>query len=268
MREHRALHLVGRDDPAQDEVAIGNLALLAQANPHAIGRRPLDVDRMQRRGHVPDRHAGGDVRRDGQVVPGTRSLGRDRRADAIGVGDTRRRHEARADDGRHDQLERALAKRQRLDVLDPDLHRRPRHEVGERLGEDVRALLVEKARHLTRLARGLVAPARLLAAVDLRLDHAVAGLHGHGVDGAALGEWKGVDRLHRIRERVAEHLRHGDARDEAAHRGGDVGAYQRARGSRSPAGTDDVERSARDGLGEGVGSEAQGKGDHGERLHR
>src|SRR5206468_2391602 len=83
---------------------------------------------------------------------------------------------------------------------DADLDRRPRHQVGERLREDVGPLLIEERRHLAGRARRLVDASRLLAALDLTADGALSGAHRHGVHRGAVGERESVDGLHRLRE--------------------------------------------------------------------
>jgi len=136
----------------------------------------------------------------------------------------------------------------RLDVLDADLDRRARHQVGERLREDVGPLLVEERRHLAGLARRLVDAPRLLAALDLAMDGTLSGAHRHGVHRGAVGEREAVEGLHRLREAAREQLRHRDPGDEARDLDRDLGVPERAGAERLAARPDRVER-ARPGDG-------------------
>ena len=126
---------------------------------------------------------------DRDLMPGLRALRRDGRCHTVAVRHAGGRNEARSDDRRDDQLEGAIAIGEGLDVLAlVELDRRPGHQVRQRLGEDVGPLLVEQARQLAGVARRLVAPTRVLAALDVGLDDPIAGLHGHRIHAAPRSE--------------------------------------------------------------------------------
>jgi hypothetical protein len=82
MHQHAALDLLAGHVVSQHEVAVRDLRPFDQADARAGGRGVLEVDLVQLRLDAEDRHPGFDVDRDGDVVAGARSLGRDGRRDA------------------------------------------------------------------------------------------------------------------------------------------------------------------------------------------
>ena len=77
--------------------------------------------------------------------------------------------------------------------------------------------MIEQARHLSPIAGRFVEHARLLAALDLTLDHAAAGVHRHFIHGRIVRQRKGVHCLDGVGKRVVELLHNLNARQHAAH---------------------------------------------------
>jgi hypothetical protein len=72
-------------------------------------------------------------------------------------------------------------------------------EAGEALREEVRALLVDQARGVAGEARALEVVVRLIARLDLSLDHPPSGVDLVARDGAVGGQGEGVGQLERRR---------------------------------------------------------------------
>ena len=175
-------------------------------------------------------------------MPGTCSLGCDRRGDPVSIGnllgrpaDRARRGRtaaagdvARADDHREDPLEEAVLVGQRLDVADLDLDGHPRLDVGHGLGKDVRPFLVQEAGDFTRGARGLVNPARFLFLLDLSHHAPAPDEHHHPVDGGLVRQGKDVERLDLLVRLVDEGLAHRRTPHEGRDLGTDIGVAQGA----------------------------------------
>src|SRR5262249_27105892 len=121
--------------------------------------------------------AGGDRRRRRPVRVGGRvALG-------VGAGD-----EARADGEREREVVGAVAVREGVDVLQRDGDRLARRDVRHRLGEQVRALLVEERRRVAAVARAPVVLLRVGTFLEDAADDAVADAHLVAVDGRLAGK--------------------------------------------------------------------------------
>ena len=198
--------------------------------PHARGRRRGGVWRVDaRRGAV-----------GGGVVPwrGRRKQRRHLRAVRLVEGDI-----AWADHQRHHQLVAAVDAGHGLRVLEGDLDRVARHQVGDLLGEHVGAVLLQEGGGLALALALLERLARLLALADLGLDHLVAHLHGHGEHRRVLVEREEVFGVEGRRRGVHEGLRHRHGGEVALDVGDHVG----------------LEAGEVDGLAPGVGRDAAGK---------
>ena len=90
--------------------------------------------------------------------------------------------------------------------MEADLDGHARRDVGQALGEEVGPLLLEQTGGLTGLLGRFIGLAGLLAGVDLAADGSRADRQRVVVDRRVLVEREHVDRLDRLRERVAEHL--------------------------------------------------------------
>ena len=155
----------------------------------ALGARPVDRDRVERRDDRAERHAGVEVDGDREVVAGARAFRRHRRRQTRGVGDaigvgaqpvpawpvgvpgTKRGPTTVGNENSKVPSANFSGSTYSSRIS----HLGARHQVRERLREDVRTLLVEEARELPGGARGLVDAARVLAALDVAADHALAG---------------------------------------------------------------------------------------------
>jgi hypothetical protein len=126
--------------------------------------------------------------------------------------------------------------------VDLDLDARPRHQVGERLGEDVRALLIQQRRELPARARLFVDPPRLVAPLDLAPDLAIAGAHPHGVHRCPVGEREGVDGLDRVGKGIGEDLGHLHPCNESGDLHVDVGVLEGTAPEALAVGSEGVER--------------------------
>ena len=139
---------------------------------------------------------------------------------------------ARPDDHREHILRHAVAAPRELDGGDAHDDLRAGFDVGDRLREDVRALLLEQAGDIAGLARLLVDGAGERAFLDLALDGlraaGTADDHRHAVDRGAVREREGVHRLDRARIRIRVGLLDDGAREEAADLDLHIGVLQRA----------------------------------------
>ena len=134
---------------------------------------------------------------------------------------------ARADDHRERPLVSAGFILQRLDVADDDRDLLARHDVGDGLREDVRALLIEQAGNLAVRLRLRVSGLRFFAAHDLAVNGAIADLHRHIVNGCGLRQRERIDRFDLIGEWIGKLLRHGHPREKAADLGSHVRVLER-----------------------------------------
>src|SRR3712207_2234034 len=217
--EQRVADLLPRDVVAQHEVLVWYRGQILQTNARAAGRAALalDVDLVRDGLQILNGEARVERDFDRDVVARARPLPRDGRRDARGVGHAvcaarvnvrlrlrRARHVTGADDRREGELVSAAVVLESLDVAYRDRHALARHDVGDRLREDVRPLLVQERRHLARRARRLVDRLRLLAPHYLPPDDALADLQRHRVHGRRLREREGVDGLNLFVEGVLE----------------------------------------------------------------
>src|SRR4029079_1350555 len=127
---------------------------------------------------------------------------------------------------RHTETELAVVEARGLQVFDRDLDRLARRDVGDGRREQVRRVLAHETRVASRVPRRAVDVLRLLALVDLALDHAVPDLHREPIDGRVVGQRQRVYGLVEVAARVREALHDGHARDDARDR------YLNVRGER------------------------------------
>ena len=99
-------------------------------------------------------------------------------------------------------------------------------DVGHRLREEVRPLLVQQRRSLALLARPLVRLACLLASLDDAFNHPLAHHQFHCVHRRLLRQREDVEGLQWLGVRVLEDLRHSDGGEEAAQLGVDFGVLE------------------------------------------
>ena len=136
------------------------------------------------------------------------------------------RHIARRDHHRETQGEGVAVLAHRLLVFDLDDDRFPRTDIGDRIGEDIGALLFDQAGAAAIGARLLVDLPGFLLFLDLAFDDAGADHHFQRVDGRVLGQGKDVFPFHPAVARIDEVLRHSGARQRAGHIDLDVGGKQ------------------------------------------
>jgi hypothetical protein len=108
----------------------------------------------------------------------------------------RLREVARRHHQRHPQRELVAGLPHRLLVLDLHDHGVARPDIGDRIGEDVRPLLLDKAGLLARGLRLLVDLAGLLPVLDVPDDDALSDHHLQGVDRRSLRQWIDVEGRH------------------------------------------------------------------------
>ena len=147
----------------------------------------------------------------------------DRRAGHHGAGDV-------PGPDHHREIERvpAVGRDQQLDVADLHGDLGVRLDVGDGLGEDVRAFLFQQARHVPLRAGSLVDLTCTLPLLDLADHDAVAHGDRHPVDRGAVAQRERVESLDLLRVGVAIGLCDGDAAHEARHTDVNVGVCQRA----------------------------------------
>src|SRR4029077_18397900 len=124
----------------------------------------------------------------------------------------------------------------RLLILDRNNDGLVRADIGDRVGEDVRTLLLHQRGLLTGSLRLFIELARLLAVLDVGDDDALADDHLERVDCAAFGQWVYVDTLDPAVGRVVEDLGDTTTRGGAGHH--DVGVrsdQRRLDGALAPA---------------------------------
>jgi hypothetical protein len=211
---------------AEDEVAVGDLVAAGELEVEAVlGGEDLDL--VAGHGPVVDRRAGLGDDLDADVVAAAQPVAEHGRGDPRAVRDPAAAGDvARADDGGEHELVLAGVVAEGLGVADLDLDRGAAGDVGDRLGEDVGALLLEQGGGVAGVAGLAVDRGRLGALADLAGDHAVADRHAHVGDGGVLGEGEGVDGLEGGVAVVDEALLDGDLGRVAAQLGAHVGAAQ------------------------------------------
>lgn len=112
----------------------------------------------------------------------------------------------------------------RLLIFDLHQHGFARADIGDRVGEDVRPLLLGERGLLAGAARLFVDHARLLPLLDVPDDDAVADHHLQRIDGAVRGERIDIGRLDPVLRRVAKDLGDSCSQCRARHRDVDVDA--------------------------------------------
>ncbi len=231
--------------PGQLEVAVGRHHVRIEPHDARIVRRRIDRHGVMRALHVAQRKAGVEMHGDGDRIGrrlerrikhwrGDAIAIRHRVADATpaagsevdGLRD-RRRAVARRDHERHPQRGDIARAVHRLLVFDLDHDRFAGSDIGDRVGKDVRPLLL----HERRLAAGalglLVDRLGLDALLDLADHDAVADHHLERIDRAAVRQRIDVDRLDPVLRRIVEHL--GDATAQRRPGHGDVDVGRKAR---------------------------------------
>lgn len=136
-------------------------------------------------------------------------------------------------------------------------------DIGEALGEDVGALLIEEGGKLAAGFGLFVDLAGFGAAFDEALDDAVVDADGHFIDGTVGGEGEGVEGFEGSGEGVAEDLFDADAADGSGEVGGDGGVFEGA-----GVGVGSVRGDAEEGTGGGVLRGGFGRGGAEEREGR
>lgn len=128
---------------------------------------------------------------------------------------------------RNDQFVGAVQPGHGLGVGQRHLDRQAGHQVGDVLGEHVRAVLAEQG-GAPALALGfLEGGAGFLDPLNPGLNPLVADFHGHGVDGGGFVEREQIGGVHRPVQGIGEGLGDRDPRHVALHVGVDVGLEQR-----------------------------------------
>jgi hypothetical protein len=124
----------------------------------------------------------------------------------------------RPDHHRQPQRELVSCLLDRLLIFDLHQHGFAGADIGDRIGEDVRPLLLGQRRLLPRCARRFIDDAGLLPLLDVADDDAIADHHLQRVDRAARRQRIDVSSLDPVLRRVAE-----DLRDAGANRGAGYG---------------------------------------------
>jgi hypothetical protein len=226
----------------QDEIFVGNRGEILELHGGRTGAGAVDLDGVGGRTYLHQGHAGVDGEFDGDVVPGARALGRNRRRDFGGVrnlvgvrrpaaallADSFAGDVSGADDHGKYKLVGTVFVFEGLQVSDGDGDLLARQDVGHGLGEDVGALLVEQGGDVSGLPGFVVDGARFFALADDSAHGAVADLHGHVVNGGVFGQRECIDRFDRLRSRVLEGLSDGDAGEESADAAAHFGVTKRA----------------------------------------
>ena len=148
-----------------------------------------------------------DGRRDPRRV---RHPGRVGRPPSALLPDRGSRDVARPDDHRKDQLVRAVLVVEHLHVTDRDRDALAGEDVRDRLGKDVRPLLLKQPRHMAVGARGLIDGLRFLPALNRGANDPVTHLQDHVVHGGSLRQREDVHGLDLLLVRILELL--GDLR--------------------------------------------------------
>ncbi len=121
---------------------------------------------------------------------------------------------------RHAQRELAAVLLHRLLIFDLHQHRFARTDIGDRIGEDIRPLLLGQRGLLTVALGVLVDDAGLLPLLDVADDDAVADHHLERIDRASRRQRVDIGRLHPLLGRIAEQL--GDSGANCRTRHGEV----------------------------------------------
>ena len=235
----------GRGFPGQLEIAIGRHRAFREPDDARGVVRAFDFDLMMVALDFAERETGlqahGDLGRiDRRVVRGVEHrrrdavavrhrIGRGRAPSAAVAAKVDALHDrrgiiARADHHRHAEGKRIAGLMHRLLIFDLHQHGFAGTDIGDRVGEDIRPLLLGQRRLLPVLPRLLVDHARLLPLLDLADDDAVADHHFQRVDRAAFRQRIDVSSLHPVLRRVFEDLRDAGANRRARDRQIDVDA--------------------------------------------
>ncbi len=231
--------------PGQLEVTIGGDSAISERDDTRRVVGTLDLDVMVVAPDLAEREAGLQAHRDaGRVdrrIPGGVQ---DCRGDAIAVGHgigrrgapagavlaevdalyDRCRIVARSDHQRHAERIFIAGLVHRLLIFDLHQHGLAGTDIGHRIGEDVRPLLLGQRGLLARAARLLVDHASPLPLLDVADDDAVADHHLQRVDGTIGGERIDIGGRDPVPGRIAEHLRDAGAQRRTRHGDVDVGA--------------------------------------------
>src|SRR5262249_35006508 len=121
-----------------------------------------------------------------------------------------------ADDHWKRELIDAVFIRKRLDIADHYFDRGPRQAVGDRLGEEGRALLIEERGDAALRTRLREESLRFRAPFDFAANHLPADIHRQLINGGTRRQREEVDGFDLLFHRVMKLLRQGDARKKAA----------------------------------------------------
>src|SRR5262245_15050038 len=230
MRHNGVGNLLARDVEFEDEVLVRNRRLVFQPHDGAVIIHVGDVDFVERGLQPVDGDACVEFDLDRDVVARARAFWSDLRGDARGVRNLVRvrrpsasllagrlaRDVARAYDHRKNEFVRPVLILQEFDVTDSDFHPGAGGDVGDRLSEDVGALLVEQAGGLAGFARGFVNRLRLFAALDFAFDRAIADDHRYVVNGRRLWRREDINGFDLFIRGIAKLLCDGDVDDRTA----------------------------------------------------
>ncbi len=251
VRKHGVGNRPSRNVECHHEIPVRNDGLVGELDRRGTRAGSTDRHVVENGFDVDERHSRVELDLDRDVVARTNAPRHEARRDAPGVrhrggrlfGSLRvrsfglrlcgdgsglpfRRYVSRRDNHRKDPCIRAVVVCKHLNVADRDIDSLTRQNVGDRLREDVRALLLEQARRVTLVARSFVFGPSLGAWRDLSRDRAVADLHRHSIDRCTLREWKHIHSLDLVGVRILELLGHGDAREKSADRRMHVGVSE------------------------------------------
>ncbi len=149
---------------------------------------------------------------------------------ALGLrrGDRRAGVVPRPDDHRELELVAAHVVAQHVHVGDLDVHFLAGADVADRLGEDVRPLLLQQGRRLAGQQGLFVDPPSFLAALDYSHDPPLGDDHRHVVHRRFVRQREDVHRFDLLIGGIDEGLRHLDAGNEPGDIGHDIGMLQGA----------------------------------------
>src|SRR6266850_5659699 len=241
--EQRILNFCSGDVVFQNEVFVGNYRLVTQPDSHRRGTGAVGIYFVQHRANILHGNSSIDLYRDRNVMPGAargRVNARDRWGDAggirhlVGIGgptaglstDGLSRDVARTNHHGEHKFVGAGFVLEHFYVGNLDFDFSARLDVGHRLGEDVRPLLIEQRGDVSLLLGLLVDLLGFLATLNDAAHDALANVQRHIVHGRVLRQRENIYRFDFVVRRIPELLSHGDARDKAADFSANVGVFQ------------------------------------------